>query len=435
MLWRRRNEGFEWKDYVRTTVLLRRRQRREKIDAARHAAADGLKEAGRQGLAVGAAGAQAAGRGAAKIASSAADHAAHGAERGLAVLASGAGSTRDRIAAASAPLNARLSHPTLSRTFATVAVIAGATLAVRATQFGFDADAVACALVAAVAVVLWAWPRVFAMAQLREPDETARAPGTARETIRSLAARVPAASLVPLASAAGLAVLMAWLAAPTVSGWLSSAPPPQAGKSDPADGDSLTGTARVAGPATLRIAGTQVRLAAITMLEPNQTCRRPDGASWSCGQAARSALERALRGRRPVVCSPSGSDGAVRLATCRVDGRDIAAELVRGGHAFADGTFWATYAGEEAEARTASAGLWAGEAERPDDWRARLWEEARAAAPGGCPIKGRIQSGRRLYVLPHASDYGRISVREARGERWFCSPDEAEAAGFSAGVG
>ena len=36
--WRKRNQGFEWRQYVRTTILVRRQQRREKLDEVRQAA-------------------------------------------------------------------------------------------------------------------------------------------------------------------------------------------------------------------------------------------------------------------------------------------------------------------------------------------------------------------------------------------------------------
>ena len=59
-------------------------------------------------------------------------------------------------------------------------------------------------------------------------------------------------------------------------------------------------------------------------------------------------------------------------------------------------------------------------------------EDAKRDAPQGCPIKGRITSGNRVYVLPGSASYERVKVRETRGERWFCSEDEAQAAGWTA---
>jgi len=55
------------------------------------------------------------------------------------------------------------------------------------------------------------------------------------------------------------------------------------------------------------------------------------------------------------------------LVDCRVRGIDVNAAMVRDGYALSFGGF----AREEAEAKAAYRGLWAGEFERPGTWRAR----------------------------------------------------------------
>ncbi len=62
--WRKRNDGFEWRDYVRTTILVRRKKRRDRVGEVRKAAVENLKAAGQRGAAAGAEGAKAMGRGA-----------------------------------------------------------------------------------------------------------------------------------------------------------------------------------------------------------------------------------------------------------------------------------------------------------------------------------------------------------------------------------
>jgi hypothetical protein len=119
-------------------------------------------------------------------------------------------------------------------------------------------------------------------------------------------------------------------------------------------------------------------------------------------------------------------------ANCSVDGRDVAAELVKDGHVFSAATYFGGYAALEKGARQSGAGVWSGEAERPADYRAKLWDAAKAAAPGGCPIKGIVTNSRKTYVTPWASDYARANVRPDRGERWFCDEAAAIAAGFKA---
>ena len=54
--WWRKNEGFEWREYVRTTILVRRKQRRERVEEVKVAAVVGLKKAGEAGAKVGASG-------------------------------------------------------------------------------------------------------------------------------------------------------------------------------------------------------------------------------------------------------------------------------------------------------------------------------------------------------------------------------------------
>ena len=49
-----------------------------------------------------------------------------------------------------------------------------------------------------------------------------------------------------------------------------------------------------------------------------------------------------------------------------------------------------------------------------------------------CPIKGNIEKHYRhkIYHLPGCSGYNTVVVERDRGERWFCSEAEAQAAGF-----
>ena len=48
-----------------------------------------------------------------------------------------------------------------------------------------------------------------------------------------------------------------------------------------------------------------------------------------------------------------------------------------------------------------------------------------------CAIKGNIsKSGERVYHVPGGALYGRTQINEAAGERWFCTEQEAVAAGW-----
>lgn len=119
------------------------------------------------------------------------------------------------------------------------------------------------------------------------------------------------------------------------------------------DGDSITlGTERV-------------RMRGIDAPEYTQTCRR-DGADYPCGTLARQSLVRLIAGR-PVTCSGWQKDRYGRLlGDCKAGDTDLNRAQVEAGWAVAYGDFER----EEAAARAAKAGIWAGTFDRPQDWRA-----------------------------------------------------------------
>jgi len=56
-----------------------------------------------------------------------------------------------------------------------------------------------------------------------------------------------------------------------------------------------------------------------------------------------------------------------------------------------------------------------------------------AAHPPGCDIKGNLSmKGARIYHLPGSEHYAETRINPSKGERWFCSEDEARAAGWRA---
>jgi endonuclease YncB( thermonuclease family) len=193
---------------------------------------------------------------------------------------------------------------------------------------------------------------------------------------------------------------------------------------------TLEGRAAALSGDTLRVAGTTLALSGIEAPVEGQTCA--DGARrWRCDAAAKTALAGLLRAG-PVSCELTGSDDlGHKLATCRQDETDIAAELVRNGHVFAKSGFFSSYGSLESAAQGAKAGIWRGDNPRPADYRAQKWEEAKREAPEGCPIKGDVERGRRVYILPWAQGYDRVKISGRRGERWFCSEEEARSAGWT----
>jgi endonuclease YncB( thermonuclease family) len=55
-----------------------------------------------------------------------------------------------------------------------------------------------------------------------------------------------------------------------------------------------------------------------------------------------------------------------------------------------------------------------------------------SAPPGRCQIKGNISQSGRIYHVPGSPSYASTQIDESKGERWFCSEEEAQAAGWRA---
>jgi len=80
-------------------------------------------------------------------------------------------------------------------------------------------------------------------------------------------------------------------------------------------------------------------------------------------------------------------------------------------------------------AETAKAGLWSGSFVKPWDWR--LGEVQAAQKAHECAIKGNInREGERIYHLPFQQFYPKTKIDKSRGERWFCTEQEAVEAGW-----
>ena len=199
----------------------------------------------------------------------------------------------------------------------------------------------------------------------------------------------------------------------------------------PIRAETLSGPVRVIDADTFDIgAPSYVRLVGIDAAETEQTCTAGDGRTVACGALATEGV-RALYEGRPAVCAVTGYDRYDRaLAVCTVEGQEVNARLVELGLARAyrgNGT----YAAEEDAARAAARGLWAYDMQDPADWRARKREAAEATeAPEGCAIKGNVSGSGRIYHLPGQQNYDRTRISTGQGERWFCSEEEALAAGW-----
>jgi len=127
----------------------------------------------------------------------------------------------------------------------------------------------------------------------------------------------------------------------------------------------LEGRARAIDGDSLVLEGSEIRLQGIDAPEARQSCTK-NGAAWSCGREAARQLARLMRSGS-VRCEAYDRDQHNRLlATCWVGDVEINRRLVEQGWAVSFGRYHAA----EREAQNAKRGLWAGEFDRPRDWRA-----------------------------------------------------------------
>ena len=145
---------------------------------------------------------------------------------------------------------------------------------------------------------------------------------------------------------------------------------------------------------TVKLGGTSYRLAGIDAPETGQAANDARGRSFDAGAATTNALTRHLvdmdaQGWQvDIVCHSGDVDRYGRqlahIELVHRDGRtlDVCAWMVAEGWAVAE--YGAQYRHLENEARRHRRGLWAGEFERPKDWRrARRGQPARAPARSG----------------------------------------------------
>ncbi len=220
--------------------------------------------------------------------------------------------------------------------------------------------------------------------------------------------------------------------------------------------DLINGRPTITDGDTIRIGNQRIRLEGIDAPESGQRCEDGQGRSYPCGGRSANALAD-LIARRSVACRNGGADDYDRvLGTCwvvtdlgssrvapRTGGEgSLNAMMVSKGWALAFRRYSSAYVSEERTAEQANRGLWQGRFVKPWDYRggARLTQQVEAgsapapapAAAVACNIKGNISDNGRIYHLPGSRWYARTKINTGRGERLFCSVDEAKAAGWRA---
>lgn len=219
---------------------------------------------------------------------------------------------------------------------------------------------------------------------------------------------------------------------------------------------SFAATATAKDGGTLQLAGGNTfRLDGIEAPAIDQMCIDEHADPWTCGVEARDQLAKLIDGKQ-IRCGDLGPDPLYkkrRTGLCIIEGESVGLGqlLVQKGLALADSA--GKFKADELAARNDRRGLWKGCFVAPADFR--LWKKDAALAgsacrpeldqkiravlfpadpdmPPGCAIKGKYAV--RARVTGNVGIYHLQACRSYPGlnnpERWFCSEDDAQAAGF-----
>ena len=202
----------------------------------------------------------------------------------------------------------------------------------------------------------------------------------------------------------------------------------------------------------VQIGNSRIRLGGIDAPSVDQLCLNNKGERWTCGVAARDELIKHAD-NKSWTCHPrQTADRRGRMvARCEVDGEDIQKWMVRNGWALSYARVLprlrrrregrARGQGRHVAGRVHRAvGLARPQQEDHDPRRRQAAENAHAillASASGpvapspdCTIKGNVNSsGECIYHKPTSRWYAQIKMKISKGTRWFCSVEEAEAAG------
>ena len=209
---------------------------------------------------------------------------------------------------------------------------------------------------------------------------------------------------------------------------------------------------------TLQLGNLTYRLDGIDAPAFDQLCIDDHADSWTCGVEARDQLTK-LIGGRAVRCDDLGIDPAYKkrhIGVCKVEGESTSLSqlLVRQGFALnVEASATGRFKVDEARAKDDREGLWKGCFVAPAEFRvgrkdgALLGGSCRTdrdreirealfpddlAMPPGCSIKGkyavraRVTGNVGIYHLQTCRSYPALT----KPDRWFCSEEDAQGAGF-----
>jgi len=209
---------------------------------------------------------------------------------------------------------------------------------------------------------------------------------------------------------------------------------------------------------TLQLGNVTYRLDGVDAPPVDQLCIDEHADPWSCGVEAREQLGK-LIGNRQIRCDDLGPDPGARklhVGVCTVEGDTVSLnqQLVRQGFALnLEPAVRGRFKADEAAARDNRQGLWKGcfvgpaqfrqgkkdgpllggscPADRETEIRAALFPD-QLTMPPGCNIKAKYAV--RARVTGNVGVYHLQACRSYPGltqpDRWFCSEEDAQAAGF-----
>jgi len=180
---------------------------------------------------------------------------------------------------------------------------------------------------------------------------------------------------------------------------------------------------------TLHVDQRIVNLSGIDAPELGQRCMK-EAKDWRCGLEAALAL-RKLTAFGTVSCA-SEDKGVVVTGVCQIEGKDLGEVLLGQGYAVALEDAPPNYQSAETSAKDAKLGLWRGDFITPREWRKGERLPGETTDTTFCVVKGVItEDQHKIFYIPSDDSYNEIEVDRARGERIFCSDDEAILAGWN----
>jgi endonuclease YncB( thermonuclease family) len=170
--------------------------------------------------------------------------------------------------------------------------------------------------------------------------------------------------------------------------------------------DIVAGRASVVDGDSLEIHSERIRLHGIDAPESGQWCSR-NSIAYRCGQDAAFALADKIA-FKVVSCLRRDTDRYGRMvAVCTAGGEDLGGWMVSQGYAIAFRRYSLEYVPTEERARQEKRGLWAGEFQRPEDFRQQGRSRPRpehapstrhaCVCPGDVDATGRRCGGRSAF--------------------------------------